>query len=63
MESAAKSPAQGSGSPFHATAATALASKGLRAASSNRLTCTADHLPPRAAEMPRLLQARCNGPQ
>jgi hypothetical protein len=38
---------------FHATAATLAPSKGLRAASSNRLTSTADHLPPRAAGMPR----------
>ena len=34
------------------TAATLDASKGLRAISNNRLTCTADHLPPRPAGMP-----------
>jgi hypothetical protein len=37
---------------FH-TAATLAPPKGLPAASNNRLTCTADHLPPRAAGMPR----------
>jgi hypothetical protein len=34
------------------TAATLAASKGLRAISNDRLTCTADHLPPRPAGMP-----------
>ena len=38
---------------FHATATATLGSKGLRTVSNNRLTCTADHLPPRAAGMPR----------
>ena len=49
---------RGSASPpfsfFHATAMAALAPKGTAAASSSRATWTADHLPPRAAGMPRL---------
>jgi hypothetical protein len=43
-------------------AATLVPSKG-RPASSNHITCTADHLPPRAAGNTALLEARCNGPQ
>jgi hypothetical protein len=37
----------------HAAAPAAATSKGLAMISSNRITCTEDHLPPRAAGMPR----------
>jgi hypothetical protein len=52
MESAAKAPLKAAGR-LSRDGGDACAVEGLRAASSNRLTCTADHLPPRAAGMPR----------